>query len=49
MLIKNKSKWKATCKHNGVNKTIGRYLTEELARNARLNYEKDNNIKNKYS
>jgi hypothetical protein len=46
---KQTSKWKATCKHNGVNKTIGRYLTEELARNARLNYEKDNNIKNKYS
>ena len=46
---KQTNKWKATCKHDNINKTIGRYLTQEDARNARLNYEKNNNIKNKYS
>ena len=45
---KVKKKWVAMIYHNGKNRHIGYYLTEEEAHQAIIKYEQDHGIKNKY-
>ncbi len=46
---KQTKKWKSCCMINGFNKTLGRFSTEEEARDVKKRFELTNNIKNKYS
>jgi len=45
---KGENKWVAQINIGGINKKLGRFKNEIDAYLCRLNYEKDNNIKNKY-
>lgn len=40
--------WRSRCVHKNVRHHLGLYKTEEQAYNARVNFEKNNNILNKY-
>jgi len=45
---KNEQKWKSQIFFNGTKKGLGTYKTEIEAYQARVNFEKENNISNKY-
>jgi hypothetical protein len=45
---KDRNKWKSQIYHNGKVFHLGRFDTEEEAHNARVKYEQENNIENKY-
>jgi hypothetical protein len=46
--VNRRNPWSAQITINGKNLFLGHYATEEEAYKARVNYEKENNIQNKY-